>query len=165
MRAPTTSGPRHVLVWLLAVGYGGFVAFVVFWPSPVDKPVAGMLDRVIAELHERGVPAFVDYEFIEFSANVALFIPIGILFGLALPMTWWLAMFLLGPALSGAIELIQRELLAERYATLSDLIANSTGATVGVLLALLLRAIVAQRDDRVRERYDYERAAAARVTV
>ncbi|MGV9194703.1 VanZ family protein [Microbacterium sp. MC2] len=157
---PSTSGPRHFLVRLLAVGYGGFVAFVVFWPSPIDRPVAGMLDRVIAELHERGVPGFVDYAFIEFSANVALFIPLGILFGLALPMTWWAVMLLLGPALSGFIELVQSVVLAERYASVHDVIANSIGATIGVLLALTLRAVVAQRDDRVIERWEFERARA-----
>ncbi len=156
-RPPRTSGPRHFLVWLLAVGYGGFVAFVVFWPSPIDRPVAGLLDRVIAELHERGVPGFIDYAFIEFSANVALFVPLGILFGLALPMTWWAVMVLLGPALSGLIELVQSVVLAERYASVHDVIANSVGATIGVLLALVLRALVAQRDDRVIERHEFAR--------
>ncbi|GAA3906830.1 VanZ family protein [Microbacterium invictum] len=164
MPAPSTSGPRHALVWMLALGYGGFLAFVVFWPSPIDQPVAGLIDRVIAELHERGVPGFVDYAFIEFTANIALFIPVGLLFGLALPMTWWAAMFLLGPVLSGMIELIQMTVLSARYATVSDLIANSVGATIGVLLVLILRAVVAQRDDRVIERYEFERGADARVS-
>lgn len=158
---PRTSGPRHFLVWLLAIGYGAFLAFVVLWPSPIDQPVAGLLNRAIAELHERGVPAFVDYEFIEFAANIALFVPVGLLFGLALPMSWWAAMLMLGPALSGVIELLQRELLEARYATVSDVVANSIGATIGVFLMLALRAAVAQRDQQVIARHEALAAARA----
>lgn len=159
---PRTSGARHALAWLLGLGYGGFLAFVVFWPSPIDRPVAGMLDRVIQELHERGVPAFVDYSFIEFTANVSLFIPVGLFFGLILPMRSWPVAYLLGPVLSGLIELAQRQLLSARYATLSDIVANSTGALIGVTIALLLRAVVAARDDRVIERHEALTAHRAR---
>ena len=145
----STSGPRRMIVWFLAIGYGAILLTIAFWPSPIDRPVAGLLDRVIRELHERGVPAFIDYTFIEFSANVALFIPVGLLFSLALPRSWWPVMLLCGPALSALIELAQRELLAERYATLADVVSNSIGATVGVVLGLALRAVVAYRDRRV----------------
>lgn len=162
-RLPSTSAARHALIWLLALGYGGFLAFVVFWPSPVDQPVEGLLDRAISEMHERGVPAFVDYAFIEFAANIALFIPVGLLFGLMLPLRWWPVALLLGPALSGLIELAQSELLEARYATLSDLIANSIGATIGVLAALALRAVVLARDQKVIERYEATRQRAASV--
>jgi len=149
-----TSGPRAAAVWLLAIGYGGFLAFVVFWPSPIDRPVAGLLTRVIQELHERGVPAFIDYGFIEFSANILLFVPVGLLFGLALPLSWWAVMLLCGPVVSAGIELAQRQLLAARYATVEDVIANSIGATIGVLVALILRVLVAYRDERVIARHE-----------
>lgn len=158
-RLPSTSGPRHALIAALAIGYGAFLAFVAFWPSPIDRPVEGLLDRAIAELHERGVPAFVDYGFIESSANVLLFVPVGLLFGLMVPLRWWPIALLLGPALSAAIELAQRYLLEARYATLEDVIANSIGATIGVFLAVVLRAAVAARDERVIERHDAQRAA------
>jgi VanZ family protein len=158
-RLPSTSGPRRALIAALAIGYGAFLAFVAFWPSPIDRPVEGLLDRAIAELHERGVPAFVDYGFIESFANVLLFVPVGLLFGLMVPLRWWPVALLLGPALSAAIELAQRYLLEARYATLEDVIANSIGATIGVFLAVVLRAAVAARDERVIERHDAQRAA------
>jgi len=151
---PSTSGPRHAIIVALAVGYGTFLAFVAFWPSPIDRPVQGLLERAIAELHERGVPAFVDYTFIESMANVLLFIPVGILFGLLLPLRWWPVALLLGPALSGVIEVAQRYLLDERYSTIDDVIANSIGATIGVLLAVMLRAVVHARDEKVIERHE-----------
>lgn len=152
-KPPSTSAPRHLLAWLLALGYGSMLAFVVFWPSPIDAPVAGLLDRVIEELHERGVPGFIDYGFIEFTANIALFIPVGIFFALALPMRWWAVMFLLGPVLSATIEVLQSVLLAARYATVYDVVANSIGATLGVAATLLVRVVIAMRDERVIERH------------
>lgn len=160
-RMPSTSGPRYAIIAALAVGYGTFLAFVVFWPSPIDQPVQSLLARAIAELHERGVPTFVDYAFIEAAANVLLFIPVGLLFGLLLPLRWWPVALLLGPALSGVIEVAQRYLLEERYSTIHDVIANSIGATIGVSLAVVLRAIVNARDDKVIERYEALRAGAA----
>lgn len=143
------------------MAYGILLAFIVFWPSPVDRPIAAMLQRVIAELHERGVPQFVDYALIEFSANVLLFLPVGIFFGLALPIRWWLLAIASGPVLSVLVELIQARLLSERYATVADIVANSIGATIGVLLMLALRAAVAQRDRQVIARHEALAAARA----
>lgn len=159
-RLPSTSGPRHALVVMLAIGYGAFLAFVVFWPSPIDQPVEGLLDRAIAEMHERGVPTFVDYTFIESFANVLLFIPVGLFFGLIVPLRWWPVALLFGPVLSGLIELAQRELLEARYATIDDVIVNSIGATIGVLVAVILRGVVKARDTRVIARSDAMRRAA-----
>lgn len=145
----STSGPRRAIIAVLAVGYGSFLAFVAFWPSPVDRPVAGLLARVIRELHERGVPRFVDYGFIEFTANIALFVPVGILLGLIGSRRLWPFMLLVGPLLSGIIEAAQLFVLSQRYATVEDVIANSLGSTIGVLLAVGLRTLVARRDARV----------------
>lgn len=155
---PSTSGVRRTLVWLLAIVYGTVVVFVAFWPTPIDRPVAGLLRRVLAELHERGVPSFIDYAFVEFSANVVFFVPVGFAIGLALPLRWFAVMFVVGPMLSAGIELTQYALLSERYATVQDVIANSAGATIGVCAALLLRALVACRDGRVIARWEASRA-------
>lgn len=155
---PSTSGVRHAIAWFLALGYGTVVVFVAFWPSPVDRPVAGLLARVLDELHERGVPAFVDYTFVEFTANVAFFVPVGIAIGLALPLRAFFVMFLLGPAVSIAVELIQGAFLEARYATVHDVVANAIGATLGVAIALALRALVAMRDERVIAQWEARRA-------
>jgi len=142
------------MIAVLAMGYGAFLAFVVFWPSPIDAPVHGLLVRAISELHERGVPAFVDYPFIEAFANILLFVPVGLLFGLLVPLRFWPIALLLGPALSGVIEVAQRYALEARYSSVYDVIANSIGATIGVLAAVILRAVVKARDERVIERHE-----------
>ncbi|WP_426323904.1 VanZ family protein [Microbacterium sp. E-13] len=153
-RLPSTSGPRHAIIVAMMLVYGTFLAFVVFWPSPIDASVAGLLDRAISELHERGVPTFIDYGFIESFANMLLFVPVGFLFGLMVPLHWWPVALLLGPALSAAIEVSQHYLLAARYATVQDVISNSIGATIGVLAAVFIRAVVKARDEKVIERHE-----------
>ena len=153
-RLPSTSGPRRVIIATMMIVYGTFLAFVVFWPSPIDAPVQGLLDRAIEELHERGVPRIIDYDFIESFSNMLLFIPVGFLFGLIVPLRWWPIALLLGPVLSASIEFAQRFLLEARYATVQDIIANSIGATIGVLIAVFIRAVVKARDEKVIERHE-----------
>jgi VanZ like family len=74
--------------------------------------------------------------------NVLLFLPLGLLFGLRARRRWiWLplAMFL-----SLGIELTQL-VIPGRYSTLSDVITNTTGAGIGLLLAAALEAEPATR--------------------
>jgi VanZ family protein len=160
-RLPSTSGPRHAIIAVMLLCYGAFLAFVVFSPSPIDAPVEGLLDRAISELHERGVPTFIDYDFIESFSNVLLFIPVGFLFGLMVPFRWWPIALLLGPALSAGIELAQRYFLDARVSTINDVIANSIGATIGVLIAVVIRAVVKARDEKVIERHEAMKRARA----
>jgi len=152
---PSSSGARYTIIAAIAIFYGTALAFIVFWPSPVDATVRDLIDRTLEELHERGVPGLVDYEFIEFTANILLFIPVGILFGLLVPLRWWPIALLIGPALSGVIEVIQKYLLDERYSSIYDVVANSIGSTIGVLFAVTVWAIVRARDEKVIARYEW----------
>ncbi|WP_431801819.1 VanZ family protein [Microbacterium sp. bgisy203] len=128
--------------------YGILLLTVAFWPTPVDRPFERIIARIIVELHERGVPAFVGYGLIEFSANIALFVPAGLMFGLLLPLRWWPVMFLTGPVLSLVVEIAQALFLSARYATASDVLANSMGAALGVAIALAARWRAARRRAR-----------------
>ncbi|MFJ6355790.1 hypothetical protein [Pseudarthrobacter oxydans] len=76
---------RMVLIAMLVP-----LALIAFWPSPVDQPVQGHLAAVLNFLHRHGIPAWVNYKFVEASANVALFVPVGVLSSLAFPnWPWW----------------------------------------------------------------------------
>ncbi|MCL7979147.1 MAG: VanZ family protein [marine benthic group bacterium] len=69
--------------------------------------------------------------------NVILFVPLGLALGLrGRPAPWraWLGLTLL----AGAIEVVQI-FLPGRFPTLSDVIANSTGAAIGLVIAGLWR--------------------------
>ena len=67
----------------------------------------------------------------EFLANIAMFIPIGLLARLALPALPGGAIVLIAIALTVAIEVAQIPL--DRVSDPRDLVANSLGALVGVL--------------------------------
>jgi glycopeptide antibiotics resistance protein len=128
---------RRVTLWLTLL-YVLVLALIAFWPTPVDRGAHGSLLEFITWLHQHGAPHWVDYNFIEFSANVALFIPVGLLVVmLAGPRRWWMGT-VVGFFTSCGIELGQLMFLPERYATINDVVANSLGALVGTLLALLV---------------------------
>ncbi|QNE47633.1 VanZ family protein [Glaciihabitans sp. INWT7] len=127
------------LLALLGVGYVAACLVIGFWPSPVDRPIDYSLLHVLAYLHSVGVPDVVDYSFVERTANVLLFVPLGALVAAQLnARQWWIALSTC-VALSGVIELGQALLLPARYASWIDLLANSVGAAIGVSITMLLR--------------------------
>lgn len=113
------------------------LALVAFWPSPVDKPVSGQLTAVLHFLHGHGVPAWFNYKFVEAAANVVLFVPVGFVSALAFPEKRLWQIGALGLLVSGCIELGQLLLLHDRFASPSDIVTNTSGAVIGVLLAAL----------------------------
>ncbi|WP_038467410.1 VanZ family protein [Arthrobacter sp. PAMC 25486] len=130
---------RHkIAVFLAAVDFAA-LAGILFWPSPVDKPVGGELTQFIKWLHNLGVPRWtVGYMQIEFTANILLFVPFGIIVTLRLHRKrWWLAVPV-AAAISGAVELAQTLFLPQRFPAWSDIVANTSGAFIGALLVLFV---------------------------
>lgn len=137
---------RLRFVSALAAMYAVVVLIVALWPTPVDRGLDVYIDRVLQELHERGVPSFVDYGFIEFSANIVFFVPVGFLAALLLgSRRWWIAI-LIGGLFSSAIEVTQGSLLPDRVPSVADVVANTTGAFIGCLAATAIRMLIRHRD-------------------
>ena len=146
---PPPSHVRRNVSLLLLLAYAGVVAAMTLSPTPLDQGFESSIDKVLGVLHRNGVPEWFGYNKLEFSANVAMFVPLGFLAALMLPAkVWWLAL-LICPGLSVAIELTQATFLAARFATATDVVANTIGAVVGILVAVILRAIVYERDQKV----------------
>ncbi|MBK5238150.1 MAG: VanZ family protein [Actinomycetales bacterium] len=125
------------------------VLLATMWPAPIDQGFSGAINRFLDVLHRNGIPEWFGYNKLEFSANVLMFLPLGFLLTVILPARfWWLALIMC-PALSISIELTQGALLAARFATVSDVIANSSGALIGILLAVMLRAFIYYRDQKL----------------
>lgn len=112
------------------------LALIAFWPSPVDQPVQGQLADVLKILHAHGIPPWFNYQFVEASANVALFIPLGAVAAMAFPKKPWWQIGILGLCVSGCIELGQLLFLHNRFASLQDVVTNTSGALIGALLAV-----------------------------
>jgi VanZ family protein len=148
---------RHPLLALLTGGYLAFVAWVTLTPQGYASEHIAIIYRVLDAVHRHGYLLSIDDTRLEFLANVALFVPVGVflllLFGTRL---WWVAL-VASFAMTTVIELAQRT-IPGRVPDERDLLANGLGAVVGVFFALVLTAPAALRRRRRR------RAKAGRVT-
>ncbi|KEP72979.1 hypothetical protein HR12_22155, partial [Microbacterium sp. SUBG005] len=97
-------------------------------PTPIDQGYESAIERVLSILHRNGVPQWFGYRWLEFSANIAMFVPLAYFLSLVFPTRFlWLALPLV-PALSVALETLQFFVLPARFATVNDVIANTVGA-------------------------------------
>jgi len=133
-------------MWALPLLYLLAMVAIAFWPVPVDSSAGPQLAWTLNWLHDHGVPAFVNYEFVEFSANVLFFMPLGFFLaaGLRRPITAGI----LGILASSLIELGQHLFLPNRFATFSDVVANSLGCMLGVAVWLIVCRIQSNRKAR-----------------
>jgi glycopeptide antibiotics resistance protein len=130
-----TRRPSQVVARVALAVYLVFLLLVVFWPTPVDRDAGDLIERIVAFINRRGIESF-RYSHLEWLANVALFAPFGFLLTFIVR-RWWVAP-LFGILLSVGIELGQRVLLPERFASPADVAANGIGAIVGAFFALAL---------------------------
>ena len=128
---------RHPLLSVLTGGYLAFVAWLTLTPQVDAAAHISVIYRVLDALHRHGYLLSIDDSELEFLANIALFVPVGIflllLFGTRL---WWVAVAA-SFALTLFIETAQRG-IPGRVSDARDLVANGLGAVIGVLLAILL---------------------------
>ena len=144
-------GIRRVAVALLAI-YVAAATAIVLWPTPVDGGLKSQLKDAIAAGHAAGLPQSVDYTAIESAANVVMFVPLGLLITLIAAHRFWFAAPLISIALSTSAEVAQLLFLPNRFPTLADVAANTSGALIGTLVVIAARgtlsavAVAARRD-------------------
>ncbi|SDG72002.1 VanZ family protein [Microbacterium sp. 77mftsu3.1] len=120
-RRASTTAPVLVLA-----GYVLVLAVIAFWPTPVDAGVAPVIDAL-----SRRLPAITRPR-VEFAANVALFVPFGVLLPLILRGAKELVLPIALVA-TVTIECTQALVLQARVPSVLDIVANVTGASVGML--------------------------------
>lgn len=146
---PPKSHLRAWLAWLGLLAYGAVVFAATMSPTPLDRGYESAIDKLLSLLHRNGLPERFGYAELEFGANILMFIPLGFFIGLVLPrVAVWAGIFIV-PAVSGTIEFVQGQLLAERFSTLQDVLANSLGGWIGLLVAMIIRAVVHARDQKI----------------
>lgn len=119
------------------VVYLAVVAWLVWNPNP-GAPGAAVL--ALADLAQAiGLPYSTTW--VERGLNVVMFVPLSLLGAWVLG--WWrvLDWALLGLAASLVIELVQHVAIPTRSGTTSDVVANTTGAVLGIGAALLGREV------------------------
>jgi len=68
------------LLWIALAAYLVALALIAYWPTPVDRGVDGDLFGAIHWLRAHGI-TLITYDRVESAANVALFVPFGLLLG------------------------------------------------------------------------------------
>ncbi|MGA1835705.1 VanZ family protein [Herbiconiux sp. 11R-BC] len=140
---PSRRHARPIAAGLL-IAYSLVVLLIVAWPTPVDAPSHSTLLALLRAVHKLHVLMFINYAQVEFLANVAMFVPLGLLIGVLFGRHRWGFAVLICFGVSSLIETAQFFLLPGRYGTVDDVIANTLGALVGALLA---RAWLRRRAD------------------
>lgn len=141
---------QHPFLSLATFAYLGLVAWVTLGPQPIDDGDV-WLWRLLRFFGRHDATSWLTYQRIEFLGNVLMFVPVGMFFLLLFGRRLWFVSVFAGVALTCVIEFVQR-FMPDRVSDLSDIIANSVGTLVGVLIALILTAA------RARRMRNYERA-------
>ncbi len=138
---------RHPLLTAATFAYLAVVAWVTLGPQPLDAQGSAILYRLIDEFSQHRMTSWLTYSRVEFLANVAMFIPIGVFFVLLMGRKWWFAAILAGIGMTFTIEFVQL-FLPTRVPDVRDLLSNTLGACIGVFLALIITWPAAYRDWR-----------------
>ncbi|WP_395243845.1 VanZ family protein [Agromyces sp. MMS24-K17] len=124
--------PVHVARLLLAP-YLVALGLIVFLPAREAGRVTGLVGVLADLVAGFGVPREPAAVVLEFVANIALFVPFGMLAALAWPgVSAWVPI-VAGAAVSTTIELVQLG-IPSRVSTVSDVVANTAGTALGVML-------------------------------
>ena len=133
-----------VLARVLLPSYLAIVFLIVFSPSGGETQVTGLVAWVVTRIDELHTAYESAYVVLEILANVAMFVPFGVLAWLAFARPRWWLVVLFGFATTVTIELVQAT-MPTRYSTVSDVIANTLGAAIGVFLVRVHACRVARR--------------------
>lgn len=124
---------------VILVPYLVALALIVFLPARDAGRVTGIVGWAADLVAMWGVPREPAAIVFEFLANVALFVPFGLLVSTAASKWSPWTIIGLGCLVSITIELVQLG-IPSRFATVPDVIANTAGAAIGCLAVIWWRA-------------------------
>lgn len=134
---------RHPLLSLATLAYLAAVGWLTLTPqsSVLNNSLLWRLSEVFDRFE---ATEWITFSMLEFAANVALFVPLGLFFVLLFGRRqWWLAI-VVGLLMTAGIEFAQ-QFIDGRVSDPRDLVANGLGTVLGTLIALILTAGKARR--------------------
>lgn len=134
---------RHPFLSLATLAYLATVGWLTL--TPQSSALNNSLLWRLSEFFERFESTeWITFSMLEFAANVALFVPLGLFFVLLFGRRqWWLAI-VVGLLMTAGIEFAQ-QFIDGRVSDPRDLVANGLGTVMGTLIALILTAGKARR--------------------
>jgi glycopeptide antibiotics resistance protein len=128
---------RRPLLGLVTAVYLAVVGWVTLGPQPVTPDADGWLWRLLNVLGRHDLTDWITYSRLEFTANIAMFLPLGLFLLLLFGRRFWPLAIVLCCALTVGIETAQL-FIPTRVSDLRDVVANSAGGALGVLLGMAL---------------------------
>lgn len=153
----TLSARAHGWLAAAAAAYAAALSVVLFWPVHVDGD-GGLIrfDGLLGWLGSIGISAAVRYPLVESVANSVLFLPFGLLVALAAerwhPALRVIMAGLLALGFSIAAETVQGQFLPDRTVDPRDVVANTAGAVIGALVAVLVPVLARRAKQRASAR-------------
>jgi VanZ family protein len=128
---------RERRLLLLTGAYFLALAVVGLWSTPVDRDLAVTGWRPVVWTGDLlGLDPWQMYDVVEMSANVVLFVPLGALVLLWRP-NWGLAHGIAAAFVTTVvIETLQQVTRPERFASVTDVVANTLGGAIGAWLVI-----------------------------
>ncbi|EYT63834.1 MULTISPECIES: VanZ family protein [Curtobacterium] len=141
---------RRLLLLALTAGYAWVIWRMTLTPQVFTSAQNSLVLHAIAWVQQLPHGAWFTYERTEFLANIAMFVPVGMLAALWLPRRWWILGALVAVALSTGIEFAQATYLPYRVADPRDVLSNGLGGLLGATLVGLVRSLLPDRRRRRR---------------
>uniref|UniRef100_A0A942SZT8 VanZ family protein n=1 Tax=Neobacillus citreus TaxID=2833578 RepID=A0A942SZT8_9BACI len=144
---------RKLLLLALTAGYAWVIWRMTLTPQVFTAAQSSLVEHAIVWAQQLTGSSWLTYERTEFLANIAMFVPVGMLAALWLPRRWWILGAIVAVGLSVGIELYQGEFLPNRVSDPRDVLSNGLGGLLGATLVGLFRSLLpAPRRRRVRAR-------------
>ncbi|MGV8896653.1 MAG: VanZ family protein [Rhodoglobus sp.] len=134
---------RHPILSTMTLAYLALVGWLTLTPSSTGFE-SGLLWKLAGLLRRYPETEWFTFMRLEFIANIAMFVPLGVFFVLLFGRKFWWVAIIFGMLMTVGIEYAQ-QFIPNRVSDLRDLIANILGAIVGVVLALTLTAAKERR--------------------
>jgi glycopeptide antibiotics resistance protein len=140
---------RHPFLSVVTLAYLAFVGWITLTPGSAAPTSSELVLRVLARLQGYEELSWLTYDRAEFLANIALFVPVGLFLLLLFGTRFWWVAAAAAFAMTSAIETAQRR-IPGRFPDERDVLANTTGALVGIAVGVVLTLPAALRRRRAR---------------
>ncbi|ROQ38201.1 VanZ like protein [Frondihabitans sp. PhB188] len=130
--------------WLLVVTvlYLMAVAWMTLRPDVYGHRTSELLWRALDESGRHGSTSWITFSVVESVSNAVMFVPLGFFLALFFPKRLFVLAVGLCALLSYGIETYQGAFLSTRVSDPADVLHNTLGGLVGVLIALVLRLLL-----------------------